>query len=401
MSRSYRTADFLAAARQVGVGVVIGTDRTPALSGLMPEPPLRLDFTRPADAVDRIVADATRRRYDGIVAVDDAGTRIAAAAAERLKLPHNPPAAVATSHDKAASRAALHAAGLPTPCFAVHSADRAPATLAESIRYPCVIKPLDLSASRGVIRADDPITFAAAWERVTAIVRAACADPRVLVEDFVPGEEVAVEALLHGGVLEPLAIFDKPDPLDGPYFEETYYITPSRRSAADQGAVCDAVQRAVWALGLREGPIHAEVRLNELGPWVGEVAARSIGGLCARALRFGAGITLEELIIRHAAQLPIPPHQREDAASGVLMLPIPSAGTLRGVHGRAAARAVPGIAGLEISVPAGQRIVPLPEGDRYLGFLFARGATAGVVERSLRAAHAQLRIEIEPDQAAV
>jgi len=264
-----------------------------------------------------------------------------------------------------------------------------------------VVKPIDLSGSRGVIRADDPPSFASAFRRVAAIVRSPELCPpdgepqRILVEDFIPGREVALEGLLRGGGLEVLAIFDKPDPLDGPFFEETLYVTPSRLPPHERDAVVAAVRGATRALGLSEGPIHAEARLNARGVWVLEVAARSIGGLCSRTLRFGLGVTLEELILRHAVGLPIASLERERAASGVLMLPIRRAGTLREVRGRERAAAVPGIAGVTITIPPGGQLVPLPEGDRYLGFVFARAGTPGEVEGALRAAQACLEVVVE------
>ena len=210
-----------------------------------------------------------------------------------------------------------------------------------------------------------------------------------------PGVEVAVEGILRAGTLDVLAVFDKPDPLVGPYFEETIYVTPSRLDAPTLARVHDVTGRACAAIGLVEGPVHAEVRIDGARVWVIEVAARSIGGLCARALRFGAGIALEELILRHALGMPLDDLARERAASGVMMLPIPRAGVLRAVHGQDAARAVPGVTGLEITVPRGRPVVPLPEGDRYLGFVFARGEAPADVEASLRAAHAALGIDIE------
>ncbi|MGH8974750.1 MAG: ATP-grasp domain-containing protein, partial [Acidimicrobiia bacterium] len=265
------------------------------------------------------------------------------------------------------------------------------------VGFPCVIKATSLSASRGVIRADDPAQAAAAGERVRAILAEASGSPdgALVVERYVDGTEVAVEALLLQGQLEVLAIFDKPDPLTGPYFEETLYVTPSRLPAATQADVREAAAAAAAAIGLVEGPAHAELRIDAEGkPWLLEVAARSIGGLCSRSLRFGAGLSLEELILRHALGLPLDP-VREHAASGVMMLPIPAAGTLVEVRGQAEARAVPGIEGLELSVPPGRPVRPLPEADRYLGFLFARAATPEAVETALRTAHARLEVVID------
>jgi hypothetical protein len=219
---------------------------------------------------------------------------------------------------------------------------------------------------------------------------------RILVEGFVSGAEVALEGLLRGGRLETLALFDKPDPLDGPFFEETLYVTPSRHPAAVQDAVRDLVARAASAIGLREGPVHAEARLGPDGPVVLEVAARTIGGLCARSLRFGAGASLEEIVVAHAVDLPLASLQRERGASGVLMLPIPRRGILHGVSGLEAARAVPGVEDVLVTVPAGREVVPLPEGDAYLGFAFARAETPEEVERALREAGARLSFDIRP-----
>jgi biotin carboxylase len=261
-----------------------------------------------------------------------------------------------------------------------------------------VVKPASLAASRGVIRADTVEDATAAAARVRQILtevhgEKGTAEP-ILVERYVPGDEVAVEGLLREGRLEILAVFDKPDPLVGPYFEETLYITPSRLPDPVQEDLTGLVGTAAVALGLREGPIHAEARIGPDGvPWMLELAARTIGGLCGRTLRFGNGATLEEIVLRHALGLPLDP-RREGTAAGVMMLPIPRAGTLRAVHGQDEARAVPGIEGLEISIAPGRPVVPLPDGDRYLGFLFARGSSAEEVEAVLRRGYDQLEVEI-------
>jgi biotin carboxylase len=256
------------------------------------------------------------------------------------------------------------------------------------------VKPTGLSGSQGVIRCDTPAQLDAARARISVF----WSGP-VIVEEFVPGAEVALEGLLHDGALEVLAVFDKPDALDGPYFEETIYVTPSRLTPASLALVANAAERAAHAIGLTEGPVHAEVRVSGDGTtsarvWVIEVAARSIGGLCARTLRFGAGISLEEVILRHAVGMPLDGLARETSAAGVMMLPIEQAGTLAAVRGRDEALAVDGIVGLEITIPVGRELVPLPEGDRYLGFLFARAATPAAVEAALRAAAARIDIVV-------
>jgi biotin carboxylase len=318
---------------------------------------------------------------------------VAARAAERLGLRHNPPDAVAATRDKAAMRERLEAGSVPQPRFRVVPPGADPVAACAEIGYPCVIKPTSRAASQGVIRVDDDTQAAAAASRIQAIL-GDCPEPMV-VEGFVPGAEVAVEGLLVDGELEVLAIFDKPDPLDGPYFEETIYVTPSRHPSPTRAGVEKLTARAAGALGLREGPVHAELRLGVTGePTILELAARSIGGLCSRSLRFGAGVSLEEVILRHALGLGVDGLTRETRASGVMMLPIRSAGILDRVSGQDQARAVDGVVGLEISIPLGREVVPLPDGDRYLGFIFARGETADAVETALRQAESHLDVEL-------
>jgi len=264
------------------------------------------------------------------------------------------------------------------------------------------VKPISLSASCGVIRANDRDEFVAAFHRVAALLEKLGEETlgagagKILVEDFVPGREVALEGLLTDGELRVLALFDKPDPLDGPFFEETIYVTPSRLPAAVQREIASCAARAARALGLREGPVHGELRMSDRGVWVIEVAARSIGGRCSRTLRFAAGMSLEEVILRHALRMDIPSLDREGKAAGVMMLPIPRAGVLEEVRGQEKALAVPGIEGLEITAQPGDELVPLPEGTRYLGFLIARGDKPEAVEAALRDAHRRLEFVITP-----
>jgi biotin carboxylase len=370
------------------------------MAGTFPDHLLALPFHDPAAAAARMREYAARRPIDAVVPVDDGTTVVGAAVAEALGLRANRVAAVSATRDKLVMRAGFAAAGVPGPAFQAFALDEDPAAVARRVAYPCVLKPLVLSASRGVIRADDPERFVAAWHRIAAIL----ADPevqalgegarRILVEGFVPGVEVALEGLLDGGRLATLALFDKPDPLDGPFFEETIYVTPSRLAPPVQEAIAGCAARAAAALGLEEGPVHAELRVGPGGPVMLELAARSIGGLCSRTLRFGTGMSLEEIILRHALALPIPTLEREGRAAGVMMIPIPRAGTLEDVEGLDDARALPLVEEVTISAHKGELLVPLPEGFRYLGFIFARGDEPAPVEAALRAAHARLRFGI-------
>jgi biotin carboxylase len=390
---TYRAADFVTAAARLGVDVVVGSEHRQALAGPMGDRAVVVPLAGGDAALDAIAALHDRTPLDAVLAVDDHGVVVAAAAAQRLGLRHNPPNAVAATRDKAAMRERLAAASLPQPAYRIVAHGAHVASAATEVGYPCVVKPVSRSASQGVIRVDDAIQAAAAGIRIRAIV--GDGPEPLLVERFVPGAEVAVEGLLLGGRLEVLAVFDKPDPMDGPFFEETIYVTPSRQPASVLADLEATVARAAAALGLREGPVHAELRIGTAGAlMILELAARSIGGLCARALRFGAGVSLEEVIIRHALGLGLDGLARETQASGVMMLPIRSAGVLDRVSGQERALAIEGVVGVEISIASGRPVVPLPEGDRYLGFVFARGPTAQDVEDALRRAEACLEVRL-------
>jgi biotin carboxylase len=397
---TYRTEDFVEAASRLEVDLVVAAEKPNALADAVPERLLTLPFADPAASVRQVSDYAQRYPIAAVVPVDDATTVVGAAIGQALGLRANPMAAVRATRNKLAMREALGRADVPQPSFAAFGVEEDPAAAAKAVRYPCVLKPLHLSASRGVIRADSPAEFSAAWTRLAALlalpeIRALGEGAsQILVENFVPGVEVALEGMLTAGQLQTLALFDKPDPLDGPYFEETIYVTPSRLPAASQRAVGDCAARAARALGLTDGPVHAELRIGDAGPWLIELAARSIGGLCARTLRFGTGMTLEEIILRHALGWPIASLERERPAAGVMMIPIPRGGILQSVEGLDQARAVPGIEDITISMHTGHRIVPLPEGSEYLGFIFSRGAAPEEAEASLRRAHALLRFQI-------
>lgn len=393
----------MAAARQVGAELTVASDRPSTFQGANPTGLLTLDFQHPDRAADEARAFAGATPIAGVVGVDDDSAIVAAAIAERLQLRGNAVQAAVAARDKHRQRRLLAEAGVPVPRFELHVLDEDAAQLSSRVRYPCVLKPLRLSASRGVIRADDAAGFVTALARLRAILAepdaAACGEParQFLIEEFVPGYEVALEGLVVEGRLRVLALFDKPDPLDGPYFEETIYVVPSRHPAAEQAAVAAVAQAAVTAVGLADGPVHAELRCNDRGPWLIELAARPIGGRCGAVLRFGmrdAGrgmreVTLEELIVRHALGMELGTLEREAAAAGVMMIPIPGAGggVLREVRGVAAAKAVPLVEDVQITAHPGERLVPFPEGSRYPGFIFARGDAPAAVEAALRRAH--------------
>jgi biotin carboxylase len=398
---TYRAHDFLDAAARLHLDVTVGTEETSALEGVNPQGLLTLDFRDPAACARRVEEFARDVPVDAVVGVDEETVVAAAAISARLGRPSNSPGAAVAAWHKGTLRRRLAAHGVSQPAFRLFSLDESAASAAAAVRYPCVLKPTFLAGSRGVIRADGPEEFLAAWERIGRILdlpdvarRGGKLAREILVEEFVSGPELSLEGLLERGSLSVLALFDKPDPLDGPFFEETIYVTPSRRPVAEQAAIRDLVAEGARALELSDGPVHAEVRFGPSGPRLIEIAARSIGGLCSRTLSFGTGMSLEEIILRSALRLSVETLERESAAAGVLMIPIPKAGVLESVEGLDRARAVPGIVDAVISAHAGQRLVPLPEGSRYLGFVFSRAETPEAAEAALREAHRCLEFRI-------
>jgi biotin carboxylase len=397
-TRAYQTDDLVAAADALGVELRLATDRCHVLAERWPEGALPIDLRDPERAAAAIAS--AEPALSGIVATDEVTAHVAALAAARLGLPFNPPATTAAAFDKLAMRRALSAAGCRQPAFAEVAVDADPEPAARAIGFPVVIKPRHLSTSRGVMRADDPRELAERWRRLGALVARPELEARhpeaagsLIVEAYIDGCEVAYEGLVRGGEVQRLAIFDKPDAPSGPTFEETIYLTPSRLAAADQAAIERAVNAAARAIGLVEGPVHAELRLAADGAVVIELAARAIGGLCGRALRFGAGWSLAEVLIAHAAGRAIEP-RREHGASGVLMLPVSRAGVLRGVRGVAAAEAIAGVREVAITVRPGEHLEPLPEGSHYMGFVFAVADTSTAAEAALRDAWARLEFDI-------
>jgi biotin carboxylase len=400
----YQTQGFAVAAEALGVDVQFGTDRCHKLDDPWSDGALPLHFEDPKSAADEIARHFPRTPPQAILSLGDRPTLTAAYASRALGLVGNDPDAVARCRSKLAQRETLRDAGLVVPDFFSFAVTDATEKILPRVKFPCVVKPLSLAASQGVIRANNEQEFRDAVARIRAILgspeiqvtREPCLD-RLLVESYIPGREVAVEGLLDRGRLRVLAIFDKPDPLEGPYFEETIYVTPSRFPAGQQAALRECAARAVAALGLSNGPIHAEFRVNEAGPWILEIAPRPIGGLCSRALCFGPQrISLEELLLRDALQIGGIDVKREDAASGVMMIPVPRSGIFEGVDGIEDAERLPGVTEIRITARLKDFVAAWPEGASYLGFIFARAASPDQVEAALRAAHARLQFTFSP-----
>ena len=419
----YQTRSFGDAAERLGVELVFATDRCHAIDDPWRDAAIPIRFHYEDGSVEAVLADASSRPIDGVLAVGDRPTVIAARVAAGLGLPWHSPAGAATARNKLRTRERLRDAGLAVPWFVPFSITPDPAAISYhplashgGLSYPCVVKPLALSGSRGVMRADDAESLGAAVARLQRLMRSPevraerdGAHDLALAEGFIPGREYAVEAVLHHGAIHPLAIFEKPDPLNGPFFEETIYVTPPQLTTDAQAAILSAVSAAASAIGLRHGPIHAECRLNAAGAFVLEVAARPIGGLCSRALRFEKRsppvfeedevrlYSLEELLLSHALGESPAAWTREPRAAGVMMIPIPQRGVFRGVAGVEEARQVAHVEDVRVTAKTDQVLVPLPEGSSYLGFIFARAERAADVVHALRQAHARLRFAIDAE----
>jgi len=378
----YQIRIFAEAARRVGAEVTLATDRCHIMDDPWGDRAVPVKFDRVEDSLE--VLRSLDLKVDGVAAVGDKPAVLAAEAAAMYGVPFHPPPAARACHDKHAARQLFQAAGMRVPWFFRATSEMD----AERTAYPCVLKPLGLSASKGVIRANNAEEFVAAFRRITRM-----GEKAVQVEGYIPGREFALEGLVTRGRLQTIAIFDKPDPLEGPFFEETIYVTPSREPEAVQRQLVETAQRAVTALGLTHGPVHAELRYNEEGAWILEAHARPIGGLCSRSLRMADAVPLEEMILVHAFGGDVSMAQLDSPASGVMMIPTPMNGLYHGVDGLERARAVPLIEDVEITATEGQHFMPPPEGSSYLGFIFARGETPEAVEGALRRAYAELKFE--------
>ena len=400
----YQIRSFGEAAERLDVELVLATDRCHILDDPWRDNAIAIRFQDEVAAVEEIRAALIESPVSGVLAVGDRPALIAALTAEALELRGSPPNAVRIAGNKLLTRIRLREAELPVPWFTEVRLDEPVSGVADRISFPCVVKPLTMSASRGVMRVDTLEQFETAMDRISRVLERSDVEGRdpfpltILVEQYLPGSEVAVEGVLTDGVLQTFAVFDKPDPLEGPFFEETIYVTPSGATDRADLKIRQAVSRSVAAFGLTDGPVHAECRIGTNGVFVLEVAPRPIGGLCAKALQFlapnGETVSLEEVLLRQALAEPVSEYRREDLASGVMMIPIPSDGLYKNVVGLESARLVDHIEDIVITAHRDQRIRPLPEGGSYLGFIFARAELPAQVEEALRSAHRCLEFEI-------
>ncbi len=394
---SYRIVPYIDAALECGIDLLIASEGRYSLVSAVARG-LQVDLNDRRRFLESIEKEARSGPFRGVIATDDSTTEIASLAAQHLHLPHNRPDAVRIARRKDLARTALAEAAVPVPDFRRICLDRPLLPQFANVRFPCVAKPLAMSGSRGVIRCNDRDQLLSAARRIGLIISEAVDETErrnLLVEGFIPGSEIALEGMLRQGKLDVLAIFDKPEPLNGPFFEETYYICPTKLKRPVRDRIRLQVEAACRVYGLVEGPIHAECRINSEGVWMLELAARTIGGLCGRLFRYGVGYSLEALVLYHALGVSLNRPEMCDAA-GVLMIPIREAGVLRRVEGTAAAAALPYIREVVIQVREGYELVPLPEGSSYLGFIFAVAPDAEKAEQALRAAHACLNVVVAP-----
>jgi len=402
---SYRTFAFLTAAQQKGIDVLIASEGEHSVVSAYSEG-LHIKFNEPERAVEKMIKEASFKPFIAVIGTDDSTTELASKVSMALGLAHNTPEAVQIAKRKDLARHCLRDANIKIPKFDVVDMNYPITAQIHNAEYPVVIKPIGLSGSLGVIRVDNALAVETVCRRIERIIQqdnklSAENYQYLIIEEFIPGEEIAVEGILVNKEFKLLSIFDKPEPLDGPYFEETYYITPSKLNLRQQMELISTLQSACNAYGLQEGPIHAECRINNDGIWIVEIAARTIGGLCGRLLKFGTGLSLEELVLAHAIGEPMPTidlneQTDQDNASGVLMIPIPKHGILKRIEGILAAQKIPLIDEINIQIQEGYEVIPLPEGSSYLGFIFASGGATFEVEQALREAHDCLNIVIAP-----
>ncbi len=393
---SYRIAPYIKAANRMGVNVTVASEGKHSLISEIASG-LHITFDQPRQTVATILQAHKQTPFSGILGSDDHTVELAAMVAELLQLPHNSPRAAFCSQRKDIARAELALSACPVPLHCLIDLQQPLQKQMAGLPWPCVIKPLNMSASRGVIRADNEAAFMAACQRIKPIIQENQHDftrHHVLVEEYIDGVEIAFEGYLHNAQLHPITIFDKPEPLIGPFFEETIYVTPSRLEADLQAKILQRVQQACDAYGLTTGAVHAECRIDERDIWILEVASRTIGGDCARMLD-NKNFSIEELAISLAIDAPIKA-ELPDQARGVMMIPIKEKGLLKRVEGLLAARDVPHIDQVEMIIPPGHEMIPLPEGNQYSGYIFASGQTPEQVTAAIKQAYAKLKFVTAP-----
>tara|TARA_B100000029_G_C17545474_1_gene948295 strand:+ start:143 stop:1390 length:1248 start_codon:yes stop_codon:yes gene_type:complete len=397
---SYRIATYIDACARLDVDVIIASE---GRSSLVPDlaSGVSLDPNNYSKSLETLSVLYESEPFSGIVATDDSVVRLAAAVGDRFNLPTSDPVAVEQAQRKDSSRVAQRDAGLRVPNFQSVRLDKSSEIQVQrlnSVTYPCVAKPVTLSASRGVIRANNEIELLAAFSRISAIIESAGPEhpPVCLVEDYIEGKEYVVEGLINRGEWETIGLIEKPALMEGPFFEETIYLSPAEIPDSLAALLTETVENACRKLNITHGPIHAECRVNDDGAWLIELGLRTIGGRCSRIVDAHNFYKLEELVVLNALGIK-PIVKKQDSISGVMMIPVATQGILRRVEGLEKARAISFITGVEIDIRPGEQLVPWPEGFRYPGFIFARGDEPSKVEGALWSAFRCLTFVVAPN----
>lgn len=385
---SYRIASYIKAAKNLSLDVTIASQGKHSLVTEVADG-LHVNFDDTESALKEIIKENNKKPFAGILGSDDQTVELAAQAAKVLHLPHNPPEAAQYSHRKDLARAKLTLADRNVPFHCLLNLTKPIKNQIIDLPLPCVVKPLNMSASRGVIRVDNTEQLKVACERLRPILADSpniFEQTHILIEAYIDGIEIAYEGYLQNKKLNTITIFDKPDQLTGPYFAETIYVTPSSLDNDLQLAIKMEIEKSCKAYGLVTGSIHAECRIDKNNKvWILEIASRTIGGDCARILD-NNNYSLEEMAILLSIGKNIT-IKKSKKARAVMMIPIKQKGLLKRVEGLSLANKVKHIDSIDIIINQGHELIPLPEGNQYLGYIFSSADTSEKATEAIRMAY--------------
>ena len=401
-SASYRTSAFITAVKKLDLKVLVISDKSQVFSGKYPDNLIIMNFHHWKDRLDEISEWSERNGLKAVIGVDEESIVLAANISNYLNKEHNPVDSVLLTKNKYLMRIELKKAGICSPWFKRFPVHESPKKIINEIIFPCVIKPTFLSASRGVIRVNTIKELSDGFKTLNDLLsleeirkRGGDQSDWILVEEYIPGKEVAIEGIVSEGKLKVLAVFDKPEPLVGPTFEETIFVTPSILPEKTLYSLFETAEIAVNTLGIVKGPVHIEIRINSSGNYILECASRSIGGICSNVLEFHGGMSLEELILRSYLGRNVEKTKLTDTARGVMMMPNEKSGILKEIRGVEDALNVKGVTDLQITLKPGENLEPLPKGDRYLGFIFAEDKDQELVIKALKNAWSKIAVVLE------
>ena len=242
-----------------------------------------------------------------------------------------------------------------------------------------VLKPIYGTASKSVLKINN---VEKNKEQIEKLMQD-CFDQDLVIEEYIDGKEYALEGTIINSELKKIVIFDKPVEYKHPYFEESIYITPSELSSEAEKRVVSIVDKACKKIGLEDGPVHVEFKINENQIFIIEINPRMIGGLCSRCLSFGLfKVSLEEIILHAFMNNELKNIELLNNYVGVLMIPTPKSGKFISIN-KEELEKIPNISNVEITVPEGSDLLEPPYGDKYLGFAFSQGIDKKTVNESL------------------